>query len=208
MAVFKLRGQSYQIANIGTLGNKIQTCTKNAFASPADDAIAAYCVSRACPSIPPEIASWNSQSDFIFTLDEYEFAIFTGAFSLAALEKRLEETKDSSQRAVITQSINSLKQKLGNVEYEMSQAIADELAKELQKVNSVQSRVVTEDEIEKHNKYLVDAGVVTKKELAEARLNTTLATLGESDITEEEQKWLDERRAARQGARIVERIIE
>ena len=201
MAVFKLRGQSYPITNIGTLGNKIQTCTKNAFASPADDAIAAYCVSRACPSIPPEIASWNSQSDFIFTLDEYEFAIFTGAFSLAALEKRLEETKDSSQRAVITQSINSLKQKLGNVEYEMSQAIADELAKELQKVNSV-------DEIEKHNKYLVDAGVVTKKELAEARLNTTLATLGESDITEEEQKWLDERRAARQGARIVERIIE
>lgn len=136
MAVFKLRGQSYPITNVGTLGNKIQTCAKNAFASPADDAIAAYCVSRACPSIPPEIASWNSQSDFVFTLDEYEFAIFTGVFSLAALEKQLENTNDSTQRGIINQSIKSLKDKLGNVETEMNQAIANELSKEFQKNNS------------------------------------------------------------------------
>ena len=136
MAVFKLRGQSYPIANVGTLGNKIQACAKNAFASPADDAIAAYCVSRACPSIPPEIASWNSQSDFVFTLDEYEFAIFTGVFSLAALEKQLENTNDSTQRGIINQSIKSLKDKLGNVETEMNQAIANELSKEFQKNNS------------------------------------------------------------------------
>jgi hypothetical protein len=187
MAVFKLRGQSYPIANIGTLGNKIQTCTKNAFASPADDAIAAYCVSRACPSIPPEIASWNSQSDFIFTLDEYEFAIFTGVFSLAALEKRLEETKDSSQRAIINQSINSLKQKLGNVEYEMSQAIANELSKEFQKNNSTLA-VEVKPQIESQA-----IAVIPSKESA---------------ITEEEQRWLDERRAARQGVKIVEAIIQ
>lgn len=142
MAVFKLRGQSYPITNIGTLGNKIQTCTKNQFASPADDAIAAYCVSRACPSIPLEIASWNSQSDFVFTLDEYEFAIFTGAFSLASLEKRLETTTDSTQRAIISQSIKSIKGKIDNVESEMNQAIADELLKEFQKNNIEDKRQV------------------------------------------------------------------
>ena len=187
MAVFKLRGQSYPIANVGTLGNKIQACAKNAFASPADDAIAAYCVSRACPSIPPEIASWNSQSDFVFTLDEYEFAIFTGVFSLAALEKQLENTNDSTQRGIINQSIKSLKDKLGNVETEMNQAIANELSKEFQNNNSTLT-VEVKPQIESQA-----IAVIPSKESA---------------ITKEEQQWLDERRAAIQGARIVERIIE
>lgn len=187
MAVFKLRGQSYPITNVGTLGNKIQTCAKNAFASPADDAIAAYCVSRACPSIPSEIASWNSQSDFVFSMDEYEFAIFTGVFSLAALEKQLENTNDSTQRGIINQSIKSLKDKLGNVETEMNQAIANELSKEFQKNNSTLT-VEVKPQIESQ------AIAVMPSE--------------ESAITEEEQRWLDERRAARQGAKIVEAIIQ
>lgn len=213
MAVFKLRGQSYPITNIGTLGNKIQTCTKNQFASPADDAIAAYCVSRACPSIPPEIASWNSQSDFVFTLDEYEFAVFTGAFSLASLEKRLETTTDSTQRAIISQSIKSIKGKIDNVESEMNQAIADELLKEFQKNNTTTGTVTAED-WEKHDKNLIQMGVISEKELAEARKELAevrrqaIATLAseESPITDEEQQWLNERRAARQGAKIVEEI--
>lgn len=211
MAVFKLRGQSYPIANVGTLGNKIQACAKNAFASPADDAIAAYCVSRACPSVPPEIASWNSQSDFVFSMDEYEFAIFTGVFSLAALEKQLENTNDSTQRGIINQSIKSLKDKLGNVEAEMNQAIANELSKEFQKNNllTTESRVVTEEDRDKHYKQLIYAGVVTEKEVAEAKLDAiAVIPSKESAITKEEQQWLDERRAAIQGARIVERIIE
>jgi hypothetical protein len=209
MAVFKLRGQSYPITNVGTLGNKIQACAKNAFASPADDAIAAYCVSRACPSIPPEIASWNSQSDFVFTLDEYEFAIFTGVFSLASLEKQLENTNDSTQRGIINQSIKSLKDKLGNVESEMNQAIANELSKSLTVVDVKPQATISQDEIDKHERNLVRMGVLTEKELNEARLQAiAVQPSEESAITEEEQRWLNERRAARTGARIVEEIIQ
>jgi hypothetical protein len=69
----------------------------------------------------------------------------------------------------------------------MSQAIANELSKEFQKNNSTLA-VEVKPQIESQA-----IAVIPSKESA---------------ITEEEQRWLDERRAARQGVKIVEAIIQ
>lgn len=145
MVDFKLRGKVYPIKVIGTLGNKIEACVKNKFASPADDARAAYVLTRACPDIPPEIAYYTSESDFNFTLTEIEFTLFSGFFTWAMLEKQLGETQNSTERGIIEQSIKSIKSRLAEAEKQMSLAIAQNLLKEMENLKPISSEPIDID---------------------------------------------------------------
>jgi hypothetical protein len=135
MTIFKLRGKSYPIEVTGTLGNKIDACLKNQFKSPEDDAIAAYVVSRACPSIPPTMASYKNNEEFNWTLSDKDFVIFSGYFSLALLEKQLEETTVSTEKAIISERIKSIKSRIDTAESSMNRAIAAGLLEEVEKLN-------------------------------------------------------------------------
>lgn len=85
---YKLRGQSYAIANSSdTLLSKVGISMQNGMANPEDDGRVAYAVATACPSIPPDIVSYQSSTNFKMTLDSMEIAAFMLSMNIIILQR-------------------------------------------------------------------------------------------------------------------------
>ena len=115
---YRLRGKSYAIANSSdTLLSKIAISMQRGMADPEDDARVAYAIATACPSIPPDVASY-SKDGFKLTLDSLEIAAFMLTLNILILERS--KVQSSGDKAAIARKIKELKKGLTDLDKGLS----------------------------------------------------------------------------------------
>lgn len=112
---YKLRGISYTIANSSdTILTKVAVSMQHGMADWEDDARVAYAVSTACPSIPPEIASYEPPNKFTMSLDSMEIAVFMLSLNIAILQKSKVQT--DIDKAAVRKKIQELNKNLASID--------------------------------------------------------------------------------------------
>lgn len=110
---YKLRGVEYAIANSSDpLLNKVATSLRNQMVDPEDDARVAYAISKACPTIPAEVASYETANKFNLSLDFVEITIFMISLNIILLEKAKAKAATPSDKQVIKSKIAEMNQAL------------------------------------------------------------------------------------------------
>lgn len=170
MTEFKLRGKSYAIENTATFGAIVDECLKGSFTQISQMSKGAFVMSRACPSIPKDIVSWNSDYEFTWTISEKEFIVFSSVFSVALLEKQFNETNSSAEKGIITQRLNSIKTKIANLDKEMNRAIAAGLLAEVEALdlNTLEVSAETVSEVEQPQEDPEEAELLAKLQKIQA----------------------------------------
>jgi hypothetical protein len=112
---FKIRGKVFAIANSSdTLLSKVAASLQNGMVNPEDDARVAYALVTACPTITPDIASYQSASNFKMTLDSLEISRFMIALNVTILERS--KVQNDADKTPLKYKIIELKRALVDLE--------------------------------------------------------------------------------------------
>ncbi len=146
--LFQFRGKSYPIlseAYSDTYGIKLQSAIDNRFASPTDDALAAYVISKLCPQLAaerPELVSYKSQTEFNWSLNITEAIAFTALLGNVILNNL---PGDENQRVILNKKAAELRNISSTVVEESQQLILKSLTEEPQQEILASQATVTID---------------------------------------------------------------
>ncbi len=111
--------------------------------NPEDDARIAYALVTACPTITPDIASYQSASNFKMTLDSLEISRFMIALNIAILERSKVRSKED--RLSVSDKIAELKRALVDLDKGLTPEQVKLIVGQIQ-VNQIDAEVVSAGE--------------------------------------------------------------